>query len=359
MKGAALLETDRFHLETLAPQTWERVIEGVDVREHAWWPAPSGTLAAPDGNRSAHLVEPRIEWADRSWLVGIKGVGALTPPYPDDGAPRTDRFLADERWLGESPYGGQGAAAATRGAAITRLAPNGDLAGFRFCPIVALAGVPEELADRGRNQFWYRKHRGPTLQEIRLLPSDVRLFHESRFTLGQHTDAVLAAFGVADEPAFESFLESFLRTGMAALTLWARSLRSKGGVRAGFDLQAVWFDKDSVIAPDGSLFFTDLEGLDWVPEWPSAEERIHDQLDRSLYELYAGADALLRWSEKRWARPRTRRERRMALAARLELALDSDPFGRIERGSEGLDWILFPGGEPPAVRVRLVDFEGA
>ena len=32
---------------------------------------------------------------------------------------------------------------------------------------------------------------------------------------------------------------------------------------------------------------------------------------------------------------------------------------RIERGSEGLDWILFPGGEPPGVRVRLVDFEGA
>jgi len=55
---------------------------------------------------------------------------------------------------------------------------------------------------------------------------------------------------------------------MQALTLWARSLRTIGNVRAGLDLQAVWFDKDSVIAPDGSLFFTDLEGLDWVPAWP-------------------------------------------------------------------------------------------
>jgi len=120
--------------------------------------------------------------------------------------------------------------------------------GFRFCPLVSIVGLPPEIDSRARGQFWYRRYEGPMVQEVRLLPSDVRLFHESRFTLGQDTDHVMACFGIGDERAFEDFLSKYLASGLSALTLWARSLRPFAAVQAGLDLQGVWLDKDSVIA---------------------------------------------------------------------------------------------------------------
>ena len=51
----------------------------------------------------------------------------------------------------------------------------------------------------------------------------------------------------------------------------------------------MWLDKDAVLAPDGTIYFVDLEGLEWITVGrEKVQEKIEDQIYRSLYEfIYA------------------------------------------------------------------------
>jgi hypothetical protein len=263
------------------------------------------------------------------WFVSVKGVGALTPMFGDPTLAGARRF-SGERWFGEAPFGGQGEENARAGLAITALAGGGvSHRGFALCPVLQVVEVPESEAHR--DTFWYRRHEGPVLQEHRLVPSDVRLFHAAAHTLGQDPDRVLSAFGAETGPDLDAFLERMIQTGFAALTLFARTARPAADGVAGLVYEHVWLDKDSVVAPDGALCFADLEGVDWrsVPA-DRAADVIVSQLEHNLYEVLFGVDTVQRVHERVVGRPLSVGDRRRKVAARVALALTDDPYVQVE-----------------------------
>lgn len=325
--------------------------------ERAVVPALGGSIAGiPDGNRSAILPDVRVEHAGREWMLSIKGAGASTPAY--DAFPidvLEPRVITGESWMGDAPYGGQGEHGATDASLLSALAgERSDLVGACICPVIAIVEIPE--AHVRRDCFWYRRFRGRFLQEHRLVPSDVRLFHGTDGALGRDAERALRGLGVGDVPLLDAFADRYLATGVAALTLWARTARENEGVVEGLDYDDAWLDKDSVLAPDGSLFLVDLESIDWTPvtRRMSAQQRIRRQIDRNYYELMYGLDAILDVRDRWLDRERSQLARRESVAARLELALAGDPFVRAIDAGDGIDLeVRAPDGEP--VRVRVID----
>ena len=307
-------------------------------------PSAEGEPAVADGNRTLILPERGLTLGGQRFALSVKGAGAVSPMYGEPMDPMEDaelpaRAFLGERWFGEAPYGGQGEGNAAIALDVTSSAGGTSWNGFHLCPVVQVVEVPEELVRR--DTFWYRRHRGRVLQEHRLVPSDVRLFHAAEHTLGQDPDRVLDAFGVDPGPGADAFLDRMIRTGFAALTLFLRTAREVPWGLHGLGYGNVWLDKDSVVAPDGSLYFADLEGLDWKlagADW-TVEECAREQLEHNLYEVMYGLDVVQRWQERRAGRALTDRQRRRKMAARVELALEGDPFLVTARSADGLDLV--------------------
>lgn len=339
--------------ETLAwvPARTLDALEG-EVRETALVPARAGELgvrALREGNRSVVVPGEERVLFGRTMHLSVKGCGASAPMYGESpfraGGVGIERVVTRELWMGEAPYGGQGEEGARAALALSRLAPEGAIAGFAMCPVLRIVEVPEARIDHA---LAYRRYEGRVVQEHRLVPSDVRLFAGSERTLGAHTDEVLHGFGVTRLDDLEGFVEAFLRTAIAALTLWARTAREGTEGLVGLDLDDVWLDKDAVLAPDGALFFVDLEALEWAPAWPSAEARVRRQLGRNAYEVLYALDVLLDARERWRGRPASRAERRAAVRALTNMAVDGDPFVQAvpARGVRegGIDLIVRVGG---------------
>lgn len=325
----------------------------------AWLAAPGvrGEVghALPDGNRGAILVDETCEFAGRTWCVAIKGVGGRAPMYGNTpiGFAHTHDFegaldvstlmhaVTRESWMGESPYGGQGIENALHALALTRLAQSGVFEPALLCPVFAVVEIPEAHV---HNVVHYRAYAGRVVQEHRLVPSTVRLYHQSAIALGRDCEHALSVLGVDTLPALELFLDRFIATGLALLTFGARHIRVAKGAFHFFDYDDAWLDKDAFIAPDGAIIFADLEALIEV-EVPSVEAlalRIQRQVDRNAYELLYGIDALLHAIEQRRGDTCTARERRAQLAQRIELAMTFDPVVRAEARDEGLVLIIRP-----------------
>lgn len=340
------------------------------IHDRAIVPGDGALRAIPDGNRSAVLDGLEARFAGRAWRIGVKGVGAAAPLYgalPIDDLRAHDfglggdvlppRTIAGESWMGESPYGAQGEAGASHALEITALAgPDGTIEGVPICPVAAVIELPEDAIHR--EIFWYRRHRGPYLQEIRLVPSDVRLFHSEGRALGRDPEAVLEGLGVEGIDALDAFVDRFLATGLAALTLWARTARPCArGVIEGLDYEDAWLDKDALVAADGAIVLADLESIAWRPTThrEGVEARVRGQIDRNAYELFYGLDALLdvrdRWAERASAAP----ARRATAIARIALALAPDRWADAIEHEDGLDIEVRVASGAPAVRVRLVD----
>ena len=63
----------------------------------------------------------------------------------------------------------------------------------------------------------------------------------------------------------------------------------------------VWLDKDAVLAPDGTIYFVDLEGLEWITVGENnIHEKIRDQIYRSLYEFMYAYEQIERERSKRF-----------------------------------------------------------
>jgi hypothetical protein len=333
---------------------------GVDLPTRGMLLVPGdggGFRGVPDDNRSLILPDVTVSLQGRGYAVSVKGVGARSPLYAEPAEPAgpARRSLTEELWLGESPYGAQGEVPAARALEVTDLCDGPTLHGFHFCPVLEVNEFPPPVGER---PYWYRRYRGAHVQEQRLVPSNVRLYHQSDVTLGQTTAAALSAFGVTTPEAIESFLASYLRSGTAALTLYARSLRRHPEGVAGLDYSDVWLDKDCVLAPDGTLHFADLEGLVWSVSRSAAEEatRLRDQFDRQFYEFLYGADLLLREGERLEGRVRSQAERRHAMVPRFEAALAGDPFTRCEVDRDSLSLaVRLPGGLGGEALLRLID----
>lgn len=319
--------------------------------------------AIADGNRSALLTRPEVKLWGRLFAVGVKGIGAKGPLYsewPKAGEPHDGRSFTSESWFGESPWGAMSKKACMEDMEISALAGRDGINGFMVCPVLWAARLPVPSA---LGNYWYRRHVPEgSYQELRLMPSDVRLFYQSETTLGQRAGEVMAAFDVDTQEALDSFLDRYIRSGMSALTLLARAMRRVGGSTQGLVFVDVWLDKDSVIAPDGTLFFADLEGLDWadLPDEGTWARLLLRQFNRNLYEFMFGLDSLQREAEKRLKKAPSQGERRRIVGKRIALAMEGDPVVSVQESGAGLDISISPidmscGFE--IVRIRLIDYQ--
>jgi hypothetical protein len=328
-------------------------------------PALTGFLDEPplavrpfleDDNRGAIATEPSATVDGTRFYLSVKGVGSAVDPFAslplervsverltDDpdvrrrlGQPTVpespsdpERFITGERWLRGSPYGGQGLEHATIALGVSERADLTSLEGFRIAPVVKVAHFPAELEERIRSLHWFRRFRGSIVQEIRLLPSNVRIYFHSKSTVGTGIRDLFDRFGIDREELALRFEVAFLRSTVPLLTLFPRTLRfdDRNGRYYGLDFHDVWLDKDAVIAPDGTVFFVDLEGIEEEGLDPDrVKEKIEDQVFRSLYEFLFAYEQIEQERSRRFGHAASRKEH---FISQLERALAGDRHVRL------------------------------
>ncbi len=297
--------------------------------DRCWLPGPVTSLLdrpwlaerefVEDDNRSAIDPTPAATLDGVPFYLSVKGVGSAIDPFAhrpldrpraaelsDDagtrerlgqGAPAPGGLITGELWLRGSPYGGQGLPHALTALRVSERADLTDLHGFRLAPIVKVAFLPSELEARLRSIYWFRRYRDRFVQELRLVPSSVRFYFHGRRTVGSDVAHVFDLFRLDSGAKAHRFQVNFVRSGIALLTLFARTMEydPRRDRFTGLDFWDVWLDKDAVIAPDGTAYFVDLEGIDTVRvDAGDVGEKLDDQVFRSLYEFmfaYAQIDA--------------------------------------------------------------------
>ena len=265
-----------------------------------------------DDNRGAVSPLPSLQLDRTDFYLSVKGVGSTVNPFSQQPLgkaevcsllgdsqlrdkllnyeERSPRYLTGELWLRGSPYGGQGLRHATTGLRVSEMADLTSIHGFRVAPLVKIVFLPQKLENEIKKIYWYRRFEGRMVQEARLVPSNVRIYFHSGSTVGRNAKSVFDLFGIDSNDKALEFLKNFVKSGIAFLTLFTRSIkRNEDGTFTGLDFYDVWLDKDAVIAPDGTVYFVDLEGLEWITiKEINVHEKIDDQIYRSLYEfMYA------------------------------------------------------------------------
>jgi hypothetical protein len=304
-----------------------------------------------DDNRGAILPDPIVTLDGTEFYLSVKGVGSPVDPYSDGrldrvrvaelstdprlterlaSAPRSepDRFLTGELWLRGSPYGGQGLGHAETAMRVSQRADLTDLAGFRIAPVLKICQLPKAFEEPLRSIYWYRRYAGPMVQELRLVPSNIRIFFHARTTLGEDVRSIFPRFGVDSPAKARAFSVRFVRSAIAMLTLFARTLERapREGWYRGLDFHDVWLDKDAVLAPDGTAYFVDLEGIEAIEiERDRVPEKIEDQVYRSLYECMFAFEQLESERRRRFGNLGSRRAEFESIV--LE-ALVRDPIAR-------------------------------
>jgi len=271
---------------------------------------PSGTKEfVVDDNRGAVSTLPSLRMDGTDFYLSVKGIGSPTNPFSHqllgkdeicnllkdprlkerivNSAETSPRYLTGELWLRGSPYGGQGLEHATTSMRVSEMADLTSIHGFRIAPLVKIVFLPDDLENQIKKIYWYRKFRGRMVQETRLVPSNVRIYFHSGSTIGGNIRSIFNLFELDKNDKALEFLRNFVKSGIAYLTLFIRTLKSNvDGTFSGLDFYDVWLDKDAVLAPDGTIYFVDLEGLEWITvEEKKISEKIEDQIYRSLYEL--------------------------------------------------------------------------
>ncbi len=314
-----------------------------------------------DDNRGAVSTLPVLQMDGTDYYLSVKGVGSTTSPFSqqlfgkgeicsllgdsglsekimkfESGAPR---YITGELWLRGSPYGGQGLQHASTSMRVSEMADLTSIHGFRVAPLVKIVSLPRDLEDGAKKLFWYRRFAGRMVQETRLVPSNVRIYFHSGTTVGGTVGSVFDLFGIDDNDRAVAFLENFVRSGIAFLTLFTRSVRSnQDGTFSGLDFYDVWLDKDAVLAPDGTIFFVDLEGLEWITIGKEkVREKIDDQIYRSLYEFVYAYEQIER---ERVARFGAVTDRKVQFEYLLREALKDDEIASLERTGSSLELIV-------------------
>jgi hypothetical protein len=312
-----------------------------------------------DDNRSAISPEPLATLDGDPFYLSVKGIGSAVQPFahaPLDRtsaamaagdsdlrrrlsaapATETDRIITGEIWLRGSPYGGQGLPHARTALDVSERADLTSLAGFRIGPVVKVSFLPPELEGRLREIRWFRRYRGRFVQELRLVPSNVRVYFHGRESVAHRVRAVFDQFGIDTASRGLAFETNFVRSGIAVLSLFARTMEraTDGHGWTGLDFEDVWLDKDAVLAPSGAVYFVDLEGISPTTVEPErVREKIEDQVYRSLYELMFAYEQIEGERSRRWGGLGGRTEHFTAV---VESALASDPYARPRRRGRDL-----------------------
>ncbi len=310
------------HRSAIAPASVAR-LDGTE-----FYLSVKGTGSTTDPYRHA-----RLDSARAAELARDPGVAERLRGAGSDGSPAV---LTGEMWLRGSPYGGQGALHADQALDISERANVTSIAGFRIAPVLKVVRFPPSLEARLREVYWYRQYRGAFAQELRLVPSNVRVYFHGRTTVGHDIAEVFDRFGVTTAGRAHRFSVNFLRSGLALLTLFARTVTraGPGGLVEGLDFEDVWLDKDAVVAPDGTIYFVDLEGI--APtrvDVDRVREKLEDQVYRSLYELTFALEQVDAERTRRFGAVGAFRRRLEALS---EEAVVGDPYLGLVRGPRHL-----------------------
>jgi hypothetical protein len=307
-----------------------------------------------DDNRGAVSPLPSLKMDGTDFYLSVKGIGSPTNPFSHqllgkdeicsllkdsilkerivNSAETVPRYLTGELWLRGSPYGGQGLEHATTSLRVSEMADLTSIHGFRIAPLVKIVLLPTDLENEIKKIYWYRKFRGRMVQETRLVPSNVRIYFHSGSTIGGNIRSIFNMFELDNNDKALEFLRNFVKSGIAYLTLFVRTLKSnEDGTFSGLDFYDVWLDKDAVLAPDGTIYFVDLEGLEWINvEEKKTSEKIDDQIYRSLYEFMYAYEQIER---ERSARFGGLTDRRVQFEYLLKEALKDDEV--VDLASEG------------------------
>ncbi len=314
-----------------------------------------------DDNRGAISQSLSVDLGSTKFYLSVKGIGSTAHPfsrrlfdigdiYTISGIRQVERnrsfspeisprFITGELWLRGSPYGGQGLEHATISLNVSEMADITSINGFRIAPLVNIISIPDELESRIKKIFWYRRFAGKIVQEVRLVPSNVRIFFHSGSTLSGNVAAVFDMFNIDTEEKAYNFLGNFVRSGISFLTLFVRSLKSyDDGTLGGYDFYDVWLDKDAVLAPDGTIYFVDLEGLQWIRiREEDLAEKIDDQIYRSLYEFMYAYEQI---EQERARRFGNRTDRKIQFEHLLREGLIDDRIVDLERDGETVNLVI-------------------
>ncbi|MBO0889252.1 hypothetical protein J2P12_09155, partial [Candidatus Bathyarchaeota archaeon] len=211
--------------------------------------------------------------------------------------------------------------------------------GFRIAPLVKIVVLPEALEGQIKKLHWYRRFGGSMVQETRLVPSNIRIYFHSGSTVGDNVGSIFDLFGIDTNSKAFDFLRNFVKSGIAFLTLFTRTIeRNEDGTFSGLDFYDVWLDKDAVLAPDGTIYFVDLEGLEWITlKSEKVQEKIDDQIYRSLYEFLYAYEQIER---ERAARFGDIMERKAQLDVLLQDALVKDEIVDLARDGKSTQLVI-------------------
>jgi hypothetical protein len=316
-----------------------------------------------DDNRGAILPQSIATLDGAEFFLSVKGVGSTVDPYSWRPLDRTyaaelsedpvvqerlrrhpatdsDRMITGEVWLRGSPYGGQGMDHAMTALKVSERADLTSVAGFLIAPVVKICRLPAPLEAQLRSIYWYRKYRGPFVQELRLVPSNVRIYFHGRTTVGQNARHIFDLFSVDSSARALQFETNFVRSTVAMLTLFARTMTydSSRGKYVGLDFDDVWLDKDAVLAPTGAAYFVDLEGIvELALDKDMIREKVEDQVHRSLYELTFAYEQIEGERRRRFGSGGSRKGHFEGV---LREALKSDPFVQVESEGGNVDLLI-------------------
>lgn len=311
-----------------------------------------------DDNRGAISPEPVATIDGAEFHLSVKGIGSTTDPFSmqllDGGyvsslirdmglrqkiasgsASGPARFITGELWLRGSPYGGQGLEHATNALRVSEMANVTSINGFRIAPVVSIAFLPEELEEQLKKIYWYRRFTGRIVQELRLVPSNIRVYFHAGSVIGRNMKRIFDMFRIESNDGAYLFECNFIRSCIALLTLFPRTMSIReDGRYAGLDFNDVWLDKDAVISPDGTVYFVDLEGIEErILDREKVVDKIEEQLHRSLYEFMFAYEQIER---ERAARFGGGNDRKIQFGALVAEALRSDPFIEVSESRKSL-----------------------
>jgi hypothetical protein len=315
-----------------------------------------------DDNRGAVSSSRSLTVDGTDFYLSVKGVGSATSPFSHqilgkaeicnvlvedsrlkdrivNSKESASRYITGELWLRGSPYGGQGLQHATTSMRVSEMADLTSIHGFRIAPLVKIVFLPESLESEIKKIYWYRRFRGRMVQETRLVPSNVRIYFHSGITIGDNVSSIFDLFGINANDKALGFLKNFVKSGIAYLTLFVRSIRSNNdGTYTGLDFYDVWLDKDAVLAPDGTIYFVDLEGLEWITVGRNRfQEKIEDQIYRSLYEFIYAYEQI---DHERSARFGVTTDRKVQFEWLLREALRDDEVVDLAREGASLELLV-------------------
>ena len=326
-----------------------------------------------DDNRSAVSREPYMAIDGTDFYFSVKGIGSTTSPFSrqllrkeeinsllkssivrekimnaKEKEMKFPRYLTGELWSRGCPYGSQGLEFATIAMKAAEMsdASTTSIHGFRIAPLVNIIKLPKALQEKVTQVYWYRRFKQEMVQEARLIPSNVRIYFHSDWTIGDDTGELFDFFRIDDNDKAMDFLKNFVKSGIAILTLFVRSMSDYGnGTYSGLDFYDVWLDKDAVLAPDGTIFWADLEGLQAITiggkdradlEF-NVEENMEHQIYRSLYEFMYAYEQIERERVKRFGHMT---DRKIQFEYLLVDALKDDEVVELHRSADSLELVI-------------------